>query len=88
MSIAIIPIKFAFNKIQSEIHNQDDVVGNYAKNSTMEHNSIVDKFHLRYTPLEKRLLDSQALIQLKSNYCSKNKCLHCAIGSALLNRNS
>ncbi|MBT4996512.1 MAG: hypothetical protein HOM88_08595 [Hellea sp.] len=30
----------------------------------------------------------KALIQLKDMYCSKNKCLQCAIGSAILNRNS
>jgi hypothetical protein len=53
----------------------------------MEHNSIVDKFHTLYT-FGKTALESQALIQLKQNYCSKNKCLQCAIGSALLNRNS
>ena len=81
----IIPIKFAFNKFNRD-SNQDDLLVIMQK-TTMEHNSIVDKFHSLY-PFRKTALDSQALIQLKSNYCSKNKCLHCAIGSALLNRNS
>ena len=81
----IIPIKFAFNKFNRD-SNQDDLLEIMQK-TTMEHNSIVDKFHSLY-PFRKTALDSQALIQLKSNYCSKNKCLHCAIGSALLNRNS
>ena len=81
----IIPIKFAFNKFNRD-SNQDDLLEIMQK-TTMEHNIIVDKFHSLY-PFRKTALDSQALIQLKSNYCSKNKCLHCAIGSALLNRNS
>ena len=81
----IIPIKFAYNKFNRQ-SNQEDVVAIMRK-IPMEHNSIVDKFHTLYT-FGKTALDSQALIQLKQNYCSKNKCLQCAIGSALLNRNS
>ena len=81
----IIPIKFAYNKFNRQT-NQEDVVAIMRK-IPMEHNSIVDKFHTLYA-FGKTAFDSQALIQLKQNYCSKNKCLHCAIGSALLNRNS
>ena len=81
----IVPIKFAFNKYNRQ-SNQEDVVAIMRK-IPMEHNSIVDKFHTLYA-FGKTALDSQALIQLQQNYCSKNKCLHCAIGSALLNRNS
>ena len=81
----IIPIKFAFNKYNRQT-NQEDVVAIMRK-IPMEHNSIVDKFQTLYA-FGKTAFDSQALIQLKQNYCSKNKCLQCAIGSALLNRNS
>jgi len=81
----IVPIKFAFNKYNRQT-NQEDVVAIMRK-IPMEHNSIVDKFHTLYA-FGKTAFDSQALIQLKQNYCSKNKCLQCAIGSALLNRNS
>ena len=81
----IVPIKFAFNKFNRHA-TQEDVVAIMQK-IPMEHNSIVDKFNSLYA-FGKTALDSQALIQLKQNYCSKNKCLQCAIGSALLNRNS
>ena len=81
----IVPIKFAFNKFNRH-KTQDDVVS-IMQHIPMEHNRIVDKFHSLYA-FGKTALDSQALIQLKQNYCSKNKCLQCAIGSALLNRNS
>ncbi|MDC1470125.1 DUF2851 family protein [Flavobacteriaceae bacterium] len=81
----IVPIKFAFNKFNRH-KTQDDVVS-IMQHIPMEHNRIVYKFHSLYA-FGKTALDSQALIQLKQNYCSKNKCLQCAIGSALLNRNS
>ena len=81
----IVPIKFAFNKFNRH-QTQEDVVS-IMQHIPMEHNRIVDKFHSLYA-FGKTALDSQALIQLKQNYCSKNKCLQCAIGSALLNRNS
>jgi transposase len=32
----------------------------------------------------KNALESQALIHLKNNYCSKRKCLDCAVGVKLL----
>jgi hypothetical protein len=81
----IVPIKFAFHKF-NRYSNQDNVLA-IIRNIPMEHNSIVDKFHSMYA-FGKTALDSQALIQLKHMYCSKNKCLQCAIGSAILNRNS
>jgi hypothetical protein len=81
----IIPMKFAFNKFNRH-SNQEDIVGIMRK-IPLEHNSIVDKFYTFYA-FGKTALESQALLQLKQNYCSKNKCLQCAIGSALLNRNS
>jgi hypothetical protein len=81
----IVPIKFAYNKFNRQSSHEDVIA--IMQNIPMEHNSIVDKFHTLYT-FGKTALESQALIQLKQNYCSKNKCLQCAIGSALLNRNS
>lgn len=81
----IVPIKFAYNKFNRHT-SQEDVL-EIMRRIPMEHNSIVDKFHSIYA-FEKTALDSQALIQLKQQYCSRNKCLQCAIGSALLNRNS
>ena len=81
----IVPIKFAYNKFNR--HSSQEDVLEIMRTIPMEHNSIVHKFHSLYA-FEKTALDSQALIQLMQMYCSKNKCLQCAIGSALLNRNS
>ena len=51
-----------------------------------EKNSVVEKFN-ELKPVSKSALQSQALIQLKNEYCDKNKCLQCAIGSSILTRN-
>ncbi|GAB1858127.1 DUF2851 family protein [Flavobacteriaceae bacterium MHTCC 0001] len=77
----IVPVKFAYAKfkgkpIESDILNLLEVLPS-------EKNSIVDKFNsLRY--VSKKALQSQALLQLKNEYCNKNKCLKCAVGHKLL----
>ena len=51
-----------------------------------EKNSIVDKFNdLRN--MQESALQSQSIIQLKTQYCDKNRCLQCAIGNSLLSHN-
>ena len=51
-----------------------------------EKNTVVEHFKDNNIVVSSALT-SQALIQLKTEYCTKNKCLHCEIGSAVLNRN-
>ena len=36
----------------------------------------------------KNALESQALIELKNNYCNQKRCLECAVGNALLKNKS
>ena len=50
-----------------------------------EKNSILEKF-LKLKTLSSSALESQALIQLKNEYCDKNRCLQCAIGNEILTR--
>ena len=50
---------------------------------TSEKNSIVDKFN-GLKKVSHSALESQALLQLKNEYCDKNKCLKCAVGNSLL----
>lgn len=79
----ILPIKFSYAKqkgleIDSEILKIASVLAS-------EKNNIVTAFNgLR--KVSKSSLDSQSLIQLKTEYCDKNKCLRCAIGNALVNK--
>jgi hypothetical protein len=48
-----------------------------------EKNSIIagwEKINIE----NKNAFDSQALLELKNNYCDKKRCLECAVGYALL----
>lgn len=51
-----------------------------------ENNSIIREFS-RAGIVPKNAMDSQALIQLKKEYCDKRKCLYCRIGHKLLSSN-
>ncbi|MEM5567053.1 DUF2851 family protein [Psychroserpens sp. AS72] len=77
----ILPIKFCYAKQNGEAI--DDSILEIINAIVPEKNSVVDGFsQLKHKP--KSALESQAFIQLKSEYCDKNKCLQCAIGNALL----
>ncbi|WP_299128884.1 DUF2851 family protein [uncultured Winogradskyella sp.] len=77
----IIPLKFSYAKFKG--HSIDDDLFKLLKQIKIENNSIVNKF-LELKPLEKHALTSQSLIQLKGQYCDKNKCLQCAVGNSLI----
>ena len=79
----IIPIKFSYAKqLGKPIDNE---IIQLLEQITSEKNSIVNKFN-SLKKISKSALDSQALIQLKTEYCDKNRCLQCAIGNQLLNK--
>jgi hypothetical protein len=80
----IVPLKFSYAKQSNDSNNE--ILQDMVSKLKPEKNSIVKRFGT--LKLEtKSALESQAVIQLKTEYCDKNKCLQCAIGSALLNRN-
>jgi len=78
----IIPIQFAYAKQHGK--SVDENIVNLPQQIASEKNSIVDKFN-NLKPVSKSALQSQALLQLKTEYCDKNKCLQCAVGNSLLN---
>jgi len=51
-----------------------------------EKNSIISKWQ-ETGVIAKSAYETQALLQLKNEYCSKKKCLECSLGSKLLNAN-
>ncbi|WP_400077675.1 DUF2851 family protein [Winogradskyella sp. R77965] len=77
----IIPLQFSYAKSQGK--TIEDHIFNFIKQLSVEKNSIVTKF-LDLKPIKKQALSSQALLQLKQNYCDKNKCLQCAVGNSLI----
>ena len=48
-----------------------------------EENAIVKKYN-ELRPIANSAFESQALLQLKNEYCNKNQCLQCAVGNAVL----
>jgi len=78
----IIPIKFSYAKEQ--VKEIDDVIVSLIQHIDSEKNNIIEKFN-SLKPISKTALQSQALLQLKNEYCDKNKCLQCAIGNFVLN---
>ncbi len=80
----IIPLQFSYAKAQGK--PIEDHVFNFMKQIGVEKNTIISKF-LDLKPIEKSALSSQALIQLKQQYCDKNKCLQCAVGNSLIVKN-
>lgn len=77
----ILPIKFCYAKQKGQ--DVDAVILEIANEISSEKNSIISAFN-QLKKISKSSLDSQALIQLKTEYCSKNKCLQCAIGNKLV----
>ena len=77
----IIPLQFCYEK-QKGNSNHENIL-KLIQEIKSEKNSIVDKYQ-SLKPISSSALQSQALLQLKSLYCDKNKCLQCAVGSFLI----
>jgi len=79
----IIPIQFCYAKHHAK--SIDNEIIQLLQQIASEKNSIVNKFN-SFKKISKSALESQALIQLKTEYCDKNKCLQCAVGNSILNK--
>lgn len=80
----IIPLKFSYAKSQGK--DIDHSLTALIESVASEENSIVEKFNA-LKKISTSALQSQGLLQLKNEYCNKNKCLQCAVGSSLLYSN-
>lgn len=77
----IIPLQFAYAKSNGlEISEKIIQLLSYV---SVEKNNIIDKF-VSFGVNPKNAFETQSLLQLKNEYCSKGKCLDCAIGMELL----
>jgi len=80
----IIPLQFAYAKSQGKEVSEDIIA--VLNEVEPEKNSIIEKFS-SFGIKAKNAFESQSLLQLKNEYCNKNKCLDCAIGMELLRNN-
>jgi len=79
----IIPLKFLYQKSSQEV--DEEFFLEILKKMKPEKNSIISKFS-EIGVSAKNALETQALLELKNNYCAPKRCLECAIGNSILNR--
>lgn len=77
----ILPLRFCYLQAHGNYASESSLL--LAQTLASEQNGIIKGFnHLK--PVSNSALTSQALIQLKTEYCDKNRCMGCAIGNWLL----
>lgn len=80
----IIPFLFVYGKSKG-LHDIQERAINLLENIKPEKNSIITRWdELNVKP--SNAFDTQALIQLKNNYCEPKKCLNCQIGNSLISK--
>ncbi|WP_194850892.1 DUF2851 family protein [Nonlabens antarcticus] len=76
----VVPVRFAYAKYQGKQNIEELLL--LMRGIKMEKNTITNQFH-KLIGL-KNALESQAVLELKPNYCDKNACLNCDIGIHLM----
>ncbi|MBN8640193.1 MAG: DUF2851 family protein [Flavobacteriales bacterium] len=77
----LIPIKFAYAKSLGK--DESEQLIEWISHIVAEKNTIIDKFTF-FGMEANNAFQSQALLQLKNEYCNHKKCLRCAIGLELI----
>ncbi len=78
----VIPILFAYGHYYDEPAYKDKAL-NWLLDIKAEENSITKGFSALKIE-NKTAFDSQALIQLRNEYCNKKRCLDCSVGNQLI----
>ena len=78
----VAPVMFAYGTYHDENKYKEKAL-NWLEKATAENNSITKGF-VKLGIENKNAFDSQALIELKNEYCNKKRCLDCGVGNAIL----
>lgn len=80
----LIPLRFCYMKRRGEEKEEQllELVAGLKK----EDNQVIKKFNRLRAGTATNALQSQALLQLKKEYCDRNRCLHCALGLKVLQK--
>ncbi len=78
----VIPTLFTYGYLLNETVYKDRAL-QWMEQVAAEKNSITRGFEA-IGVANKNAFDSQALLQLKNNYCNKKRCLECAVGNKIL----
>ena len=82
----IVPVLFAYGNYHRE-EKQKQKAMKWLEATSSETNIITNGFH-RLGVETRNAFDSQGLIELRNEYCSKKRCLDCAVGNAILSLKS
>lgn len=77
----VLPLQYAYAKYLGK--SATDNILELAQDLAPESNAIISKFN-SLRPVAHSALQTQALLQLKTEYCNKQKCLDCALGNSYL----
>jgi hypothetical protein len=81
----LLPLKYCYaNYMGKDVIDEILLI---ATQIVKEENRIISNFE-KHGILHRNARETQASLQLYSEYCSKNKCLQCAVGNSLLSGNS
>ena len=78
----VIPVLFAYGIYHNDQQYKDKALA-WLLCLKPEKNNITDTWK-QFEVISENALDSQALIELKNNYCDEKRCLECAVGNKLL----
>lgn len=80
----ILPLKSCYSKFTGNDYNENiqDLISEIA----LEKNSTISIFNELRPATAYNAMHSQALLQLKNEYCNLNKCLQCELGASLLKK--
>ena len=81
---SLLPLKFCYARHQGSSVNEE--ILRIITQIKKEENSIIANFKKHGIAID-NAKESQALIQLYNEYCTRNKCLQCAVGNSLLQGN-
>lgn len=78
----IIPLRFCYGKARGV--DEIEFLFSVMEELASEENKIIKGFNSLRPSTAVNALQSQALLQMKRYYCEPNRCLHCAIGTKML----
>lgn len=78
----IVPALFAYGLHHKQEAYKEKAV-RWLQELAAERNAVTDNF-VQLSIVNKSAYDSQALLELKHEYCDSRRCLQCAVGNALL----
>ena len=78
----IVPLLFSYGKYQGqEVYQQKAI--HWLEQTEGESNGIISGFN-KFSIKTSSAFDTQALLELKNEFCDKRRCLECAAGHSIL----